>query len=427
MLQQHYFPAEQSRCFRYGAAAGGWPDALLAPKQVWSVNNNTIVVPNDENWIIQGALGPDGVPVKLDARLSSGSAIDYSEASIVVRHVRFSVQRAPLDIHVAARTYNQAFLHNPYFGNDETRLGGAFSYDGGGLNPEVLTPKLVFEHVVFDRNQAVTAAAIFIAGRTDTISSIKLVVDGSLFFRNAAVYAAAAIWVLNTMPSVLLVNNSEFLHNSAFVPIPVCFAGGDLDKKVGVQGRRNTYTVANSHFDGDGGWVYAAGGPMIGTHSSETADGTIHEGLFERVTVVDVKADSQPSAISCTGNGLRETHCVIRECHVARVVGVEGSQMASVWHASAVWSSSATTSEISRLTLAASGSFVDGSRGAGALQFTDSSSLTGYRLNTEHRVVDSTFVHNQAASGGAIAILCVEIQVAVWRSFFEVGALQHRL
>ena len=77
-----YFPAEQSRCFRYDAAAGGWPDALLARKQVWSDNNKTIVVPNDENWIIQGALGPDGVPVKLDARISSGSAVDFSEASI---------------------------------------------------------------------------------------------------------------------------------------------------------------------------------------------------------------------------------------------------------------------------------------------------------------------------------------------------------
>ena len=114
MLQRHYFPAEQSHCFRYNTAAGGWPDALLARKQAWSDSNNTIVVPNDENWIIQGVLGPDGLPVKLDARLSSGSAVDFSEASIVVRHVRFSGQIAPRDPYTAAnpaiRVFENCFI-----------------------------------------------------------------------------------------------------------------------------------------------------------------------------------------------------------------------------------------------------------------------------------------------------------------------------
>ena len=250
MLQRHYFPAERSLCFRYDSAVGGWPDALLARKQVWSDNNNTIVVPNDENWIIQGALGPDGVPVKLDARLSSGSAVDFSEASIVVRHVRFSGQSAPLDPHVTARTYTQAYMHSPSFSNDETRLGGAFSYDGGGLNPEVRTPKLFFEHVVFDHNHAVSAAAVWIAGRAHTMSSLDLVVDGCLFFRNVATYFVAGLAVWNTMPGAYLVNNSDFSENSAFFAAPVHIVG--LDTKVGVQGRRNTYVVANSHFDAGG-------------------------------------------------------------------------------------------------------------------------------------------------------------------------------
>ena len=63
------------------------------------------MVPNDQNWIIQGVLGPDGLPVKLDARLSSGSAVDFSEASIVVRPVRFSGQIALRDQYTAARDY----------------------------------------------------------------------------------------------------------------------------------------------------------------------------------------------------------------------------------------------------------------------------------------------------------------------------------
>jgi hypothetical protein len=240
-LQRHYFLAEESHCFRYNAATGGWPAALLAQKKVWSDSNNTIVVPNDENWIIHGALGPDGVPVKLDVRLSSGTAADFSEASIVVRYVRFSGQSAPIDPYVAARTYELGQLHNPNFGGDEFRFGGAFSYEGGGLNPEVHTPKLVFEHVVFDRNRAVVAAAVWIAGRVHTMSSLDLVVDDCLFFRNVAAWILGALTVMNTMPATHLVNNTQFSQNSAFMAYPLFMSSG-LDAKLGVQGMRNTYS-----------------------------------------------------------------------------------------------------------------------------------------------------------------------------------------
>jgi hypothetical protein len=200
-------------------------------------------------------------------------------------------------------------LHSPNFGNDETRLGGAFSYDGGGLDPEVHTPKLVFERVVFDRNQAVSAAAVWIAGRANTMSSLDLVVDGCMFFRNAAAYMNAGLVVWNTMPGAHLVNNSDFLENSGFTPAPVSFLG--IDAKVGVQGRRNTYVIANSHFDAGGLWNYTSlsnGGPCVSTGFAPTADGTIHDVLFERVTVVDINTVTAPEAIMCTSLGLRETH-----------------------------------------------------------------------------------------------------------------------
>jgi hypothetical protein len=424
MLQRHYFPAEESRCYRYDGATGGWPDALLAWKQVWSDSNNTIVVPTDENGIIQGALGPDGVPVKLDARISSGSAVDFSEASIVVRHVRFSGQSAPLDPHVAARTYTQGYMHNPYFGGDETRNGGAFSYDGGGLDPEVRTPKLVFEHVVFDRNRAVSYAAIFICGRAHTMSSLELVVDGCMFFRNAATYVGGALYVMNVMPGTHLVNNTEFLHNTGFVSMVALFAG--LDTKVGVQGRRSTSTIANSHNDAGGAWTYQTPGMTMGTMFATTADGTIFEALFERVTAVDMNS-AAPYAFHCNSNGLQETHCVQRECRIARVVGVEDALQTEFTHSVAVAILSPTTAEISRLTLQASGSFIDQSRGNGVLLFNDAHALTAFPPNTEYRVVDSKFVNNQAAYGGAIAILCEDVQVVVQRCFFEVRAHKLRL
>jgi hypothetical protein len=422
MLQRHYFPAEESHCFRYDAVMGGWPAALLARKQAWSDSTNTIVVPNDENWIIQGALGPDGVPVKLDARISSGTAVDFSEASIIVRHVRFSGQSAPLDPHAAARDYSQGFMSNPYFSDGETRLGGAFSYEGGGLYPEVHTPKLVFEHVVFDRNQAISGAAVWICGRANTISSLQLVVDECLFFRNTAVYLMGGLYVINTMPGVHLVNNTEFVGASTYgIPAPCGFAA--IDTKTGVEGQVNTYTIANSHVDGGGvPWSYNCAGIFVSTNTALATDGTIHEAIFERVTVVDIDSNQLAAPLFCGANGLRELHCVIRECHAARIVGVAGGLLESDWHSITVSMWNPTTVEISRLTIEDSGSFVEGSRGTGTLAFNDDGAMMGYPPKTEWHVVDSMFVRNQASRGGAIGIGCYEVAIIVQRCFFEVRA-----
>jgi hypothetical protein len=300
MLQRHYFPGEGSRCFLYDGSTRGWPDTLLARKQALSDSNNTIVVPNDENWIIQGALGPDGVPVKLDARLSSGSAIDFSEASIVVRHVRFSGQIAPTDVHRAARDY--VWIDDLFGG--PTTLGGVFSYDGGGLEPDVRTPRLIFEHVVFDRNRAVAGSTIWIAGRQGTMSSIELVIDGCLFFRNVASFHSAIV-ALNSCPSTVLVNNTDFIHNEGFV-IPAMWIG-ELDTKVEVVGQRHSWTVANSHFEGPV-WTFSGVGVIFGLHVVFEPDGTIHDGLMERVTVIDGHACRRESSGDVYIYGRRATH-----------------------------------------------------------------------------------------------------------------------
>ena len=57
--------------------------------------HNTITIPNDENWILQGRIDPaSGLPSSLDARLKSGTAVDRSHANIILRHLRISGQMA---------------------------------------------------------------------------------------------------------------------------------------------------------------------------------------------------------------------------------------------------------------------------------------------------------------------------------------------
>jgi hypothetical protein len=111
---------------------------------------NTIILPNDEQWIVQGVEGvrTPGIPVQLEARFESGRTFfehgcdmhdmpdgqvnltahplcttdSISRASLVVRHVRFSNQRAPLDLYRTQYTWSVV---------PNTALGAVLRYTGG--------------------------------------------------------------------------------------------------------------------------------------------------------------------------------------------------------------------------------------------------------------------------------------------------------
>ena len=108
--------------------------------------HNTITIPSDENWIVQGIVDPaSGLPSSLDGRLKSGTAVERSHANIVLRHVRISSQTAPVDVNPILRNGNVAGMTAGY--------GGAFEYDGGSADPSELV-QIVFVESVFDHNAA---------------------------------------------------------------------------------------------------------------------------------------------------------------------------------------------------------------------------------------------------------------------------------
>ena len=112
--------------------------------------HNTITIPNDENWIVQGIVDPvSGLPSSLDGRLKSGTAVDRSHANIVLRHLRFSGQVAPVDVNVIGR--------QEYIAGLTSGFGGAFEYDGGSADPSNLV-QIVFIGLVFDHNSATGCA-----------------------------------------------------------------------------------------------------------------------------------------------------------------------------------------------------------------------------------------------------------------------------
>ena len=107
--------------------------------------HNTITIPNDENWIVQGRVDPaSGLPSSIDGRLKSGTAVDRSHANIVLRHLRFTGQVAAVDVNPLPRPEQHAA---------QTQFGGAFEYDGGSADPSNLV-QIVFIGLVFDHNSA---------------------------------------------------------------------------------------------------------------------------------------------------------------------------------------------------------------------------------------------------------------------------------
>eukprot|EP01045_Picozoa_sp_COSAG04_P015503 COSAG04_NODE_1228_length_7680_cov_39.722200_1_plen_487_part_10 len=104
--------------------------------------HNTITIPNDENWIVQGIVDPvSGLPSSLDGRLKSGTAVDRSHANIVLRHLRISGQKAPVDANPIGRV--------GFFAGQIAGFGGAFEYApsclGGGavyVRKKTVTVKL---------------------------------------------------------------------------------------------------------------------------------------------------------------------------------------------------------------------------------------------------------------------------------------------
>eukprot|EP01043_Picozoa_sp_COSAG02_P025728 COSAG02_NODE_1456_length_12512_cov_17.368082_3_plen_1508_part_00 len=171
---------------------------------------DTIIVPNDERWILQGALDSDGVPVQLDARISSGGPNTLTNASIVMRHIRFTERIAPLDLDVATRGFST---------RPEAKLGGAFFYEGG------FGAKLVFDHLVFDRcgDMSHSGGAVHISGRGEDTprgqfpeAGLHWKIRNSLFFRNVA-GIVAGFRTVNIWPLEFIMEDTHFVDNAAVV------------------------------------------------------------------------------------------------------------------------------------------------------------------------------------------------------------------
>jgi hypothetical protein len=224
--------------------------------------HNTITIPNAENWIVQGNVDPaTGLPVLLDARLSSGTPLDRSHANIALRYVRLSGQVAPVD--PDPQWIGRGF----WFPGEGGSYGGAFRYEGG--NSDHANPvQLIFDHAIFDHNVASAGGAVFINGRAgygvpdstaqNWESGIAARWDSCVFFRNYASHFSGGLNVANVWPMTFTWESSAFIENSCGNEAAhECYAWDNLggqgpDRRAGFTSLVHTGTLYDGGYSTEG-------------------------------------------------------------------------------------------------------------------------------------------------------------------------------
>ena len=110
------------------SAAPGWAGEISVVGFIDHLD--TITIPVDESWIIQGAV-VDGIPVTLDARFTTGTPLEMSHANIVLRYLRFLGRRPPLVW--AAVTVTGHFLKFFIFRSPAVSVTGKFRFSSGNF------------------------------------------------------------------------------------------------------------------------------------------------------------------------------------------------------------------------------------------------------------------------------------------------------
>jgi hypothetical protein len=211
-------------------AGAGWQGTITV---LSVVDDNTIYVPVNENWIIHG-VNQDDLPVKLDARLSTGlrhrpaegdfpistAPLDdesyYSHANIVMRNLRISGQLATPDKpeFTATRT-----MSNRRIGAETApRLGGALFYEGFGS-------KLIFDRSVFDHNFATSGGMMMVDGRMekqfianrDSPQMTEIHVLNCLLYKNYATWVGGVLRPNDVFPAVIDFSDTVLVENMALI------------------------------------------------------------------------------------------------------------------------------------------------------------------------------------------------------------------
>lgn len=201
------------------ANAAGWTGTVQV---LTIVEDNTIYVPANENWIIHGVLSSrSGMPVLLNARIHTGQrgaeplwngerGVGPSHASIVCRNFRFSGQVGVLD-----RWFEDRYMSTRVIDGDiAPRMGGAFFYEGFG-------GQVIMERMVFDHNLATSGGCMFFDGRMDlgfpSLDSTDIQIRSSFFWENWATFVGGVARFSDVAPLKLLVEDCVMVRNQGFL------------------------------------------------------------------------------------------------------------------------------------------------------------------------------------------------------------------
>eukprot|EP01045_Picozoa_sp_COSAG04_P003609 COSAG04_NODE_148_length_22826_cov_11.360026_4_plen_2104_part_00 len=387
--------------------------------------HNTVEIPNDESWIVQGTVEPTtGLQASLNARLSSGTALAPSHANIVLRGIRFTGQVAPIDPH-SMWGFTTTALLTPVM-----RYGGAFRYFGGTSTAP--WARIIFEQLIFDHNRADSAAgAVLIHGRgghpvpndpsrQNWDSGISWTMTACTFYRNFARFGGA-VFAADIWPGEVVVDRVDYVHNEAFGWTDDWFS---LEEYPGPERRAGVLTTLHTDEHHDGGFrseglvnnVMYASGCLTSVAAEEP--NRRWEIVYDRTAWVDHGASYWPPALLILDKfpplALPQTMSVrMVETSISGNRGLSpGIKDASIFlHITDI-----DEGVLERCRFEDNGIDDSTSTGAGGLHLHSAQSALP---TPTFRVIDSEFVGNTAGSGPAFALYAGLSDVAFQRCLFQ--------
>ena len=271
-------------------------------------------------------------------------------------------------------------------------------------------------------NQAVTGGAMFTTGTDNELSALDMTVENSLFFENVGYLVAGVIESWDFSPVLQEFSRVSMIRNHGYI----CTIGyfGMLDSAANDEGQQIAFVFNDVLIEGHGTYVgtnqgilsFDSGG-YVNPHMLE-ADGASTNVSLTGVTVRDTVVASFPG-ISWFSFTARPLSLKVDGLAIENVHGYDASGINTAANAvTFALSSSFGDLDLVHVSIEQSGASSENTLGTGTVWFMGNSYSTGVPGPSAFRFLDSTFVENSAALGGAVYLSDANADLSVLRCSF---------
>ena len=271
-------------------------------------------------------------------------------------------------------------------------------------------------------NQAVTGGAMFTTGTDNELSALDMTVENSLFFENVGYLVAGVIESWDFSPVLQEFSRVSMIRNHGYI----CTIGyfGMLDSAANDEGQQIAFVFNDVLIEGHGTYVGTLQnilnidpGGWINQYMLE-ADGASTNVSFTGVTVRDTVVASFPG-FAWFSFAARPLSLNVDGLAIENVRGYDASGVNTAANAGTLaLSSSFGDVDLVHVSVEHSGASSENTLGTGTVWFTGNGYSSSTPGPSAFRFLDSTFVENSAALGGAVYLSDANADLSVLRCSF---------